>query len=110
MESAIVVLHVAWPIPQLLLQSDHGRDFERGLLVHSFLHIHVYHRHFSAEDATGYQFVQCRELIVLQTAIGKIAVLPIGMPQISSVVLVDPGTSELIRLSDSERLGCSYDA
>lgn len=110
MESAIVVQHVAWPMPQLLLQSDHGRDFEEGLLVHSFLHMHEYHRHFSAEDATGYQFVQCRELIVLQTAIGKIAVLPIGMAQICSVVFVDPGTSELIRLSDSERLGCSYDA
>lgn len=47
---------------------------------------------------------------MLQTAIGKIAVLPIGMAEISSVVFVDPGTSELIRLSDSERRGCSYDA
>ncbi len=58
MESTIVVQHFAWPIPELLLQSDHGRDFEGGLLAHSFPHIHEYHRPFSAEDATGYQFGQ----------------------------------------------------
>ncbi|MCP4656233.1 MAG: phosphatidylserine decarboxylase [bacterium] len=47
-------------------------------------------RYLDAEDGTGYQFVQSRGLIVLDSPIGKVAVLPIGMAQVSSVVFVDP--------------------
>jgi phosphatidylserine decarboxylase len=42
---------------------------------------------FDAPDSPGYQFVQTRGPIVLDTAIGLVAVLPIGMEQVSSVVL-----------------------
>lgn len=38
-------------------------------------------------DNAGYQFSQARGLIVLDTAIGLVAVLPIGMCQVSSVIL-----------------------
>jgi phosphatidylserine decarboxylase len=38
-------------------------------------------------DGAGYQFAQARGLIVLQTPIGLVAVLPIGMSQVSSVIL-----------------------
>jgi len=65
-------------------------------------------RYLDAQDATGYQFVQCRGLFVLQTAIGKIAVLPMGMAQVSSVVFVKPGTQELILLTPEQRK-LSYD-
>lgn len=44
-------------------------------------------RIFDALDNTGYQFAQSRGLIVLDTAIGLIAILPIGMSQVSSVIL-----------------------
>ena len=44
-------------------------------------------RTFAAEDGTGYQFAQTRGLIVLETPIGLVAVLPIGMCQVSSVVM-----------------------
>lgn len=44
-------------------------------------------RHFDAPDNAGYQFAQARGLIVLDTAIGLVAVLPIGMCQVSSVIL-----------------------
>jgi len=155
-----VVKHVEWPIPELLSDSKYARDFEGGILVHSFLNVFDYHRqhapasgtileakfipgqvyldveldnlnaeaqaeensalasavipqrYLDAQDATGYQFVQCRGLIVLQTAIGKIAVLPMGMAQVSSVVFVTPaseGPQKLIQLSASERKGKSYD-
>lgn len=60
-------------------------------------------RYLDAQDATGYQFVQCRGLFVLETAIGKIAVLPMGMAQVSSVVFVEPGTDKLIRLTEEEK-------
>ena len=38
-------------------------------------------------DTTGYQFAQTRGLIVLDTPIGLVAVLPIGMSQVSSVII-----------------------
>jgi phosphatidylserine decarboxylase len=44
-------------------------------------------RKFDAQDATGYQFAQARGLIVLDSPIGLVAVLPIGMAQVSSVVM-----------------------
>ncbi|HEU0015156.1 MAG TPA: phosphatidylserine decarboxylase [Longimicrobium sp.] len=44
-------------------------------------------RTFDAPDSPGYQFQQARGLIVLDTPIGLVAVLPIGMAQVSSVVI-----------------------
>ncbi|KAI3327429.1 putative phosphatidylserine decarboxylase [Ustulina deusta] len=40
-----------------------------------------------APNCAGYQFCQMRGLFVLETAIGLVAVLPIGMAQVSSVIL-----------------------
>lgn len=44
-------------------------------------------RTLDAPDDAGYQFAQARGLIVLDTPIGLVAVLPIGMCQVSSVIL-----------------------
>lgn len=45
-------------------------------------------RGLSAPNDTGYQFIQARALILIKTEdIGLVAVLPIGMAQVSSVVL-----------------------
>ena len=44
-------------------------------------------RTFDAPDNAGYQFAQARALIVLDTPIGLVAVLPIGMAQVSSVII-----------------------
>jgi phosphatidylserine decarboxylase len=44
-------------------------------------------RQFDAPDSPGYQFAQARGLVVLDTPIGLVAVLPIGMAQVSSVVV-----------------------
>jgi phosphatidylserine decarboxylase precursor len=40
-----------------------------------------------AHDGTGYQFVQTRGLVVLDSPIGLVACLPMGMAQVSSVVI-----------------------
>lgn len=61
--------------------SDAGGDLVRAVIPQRYL---------DAEDSTGYQFVQCRGLLVLESAIGKVAVLPMGMAQVSSVVFVTP--------------------
>lgn len=69
-------------------------------------------RYLDADDATGYQFVQCRGLMVLETRVGKIAVLPMGMAQVSSVCFVTPaaeGPQRLIRLTPEEKKDLSYD-
>ena len=44
-------------------------------------------RNYNSLDGTGYQFAQTRGLIVLETSVGLIAVLPIGMCQVSSVII-----------------------
>ena len=40
-----------------------------------------------ALDKPGYQFLQLRGMIVIDSPIGLVAVLPIGMDNISSVVI-----------------------
>ncbi len=42
---------------------------------------------FDAPDAPGYEFLQNRGLVVLDSPIGLVAVLPMGMGQVSSVVM-----------------------
>lgn len=44
-------------------------------------------RNYDSLDTPGYQFAQTRGLIILETPIGLVAVLPIGMCQVSSVIL-----------------------
>ena len=55
-----------------------------------------------AVEGTGYQFLQTRGLVVLQTAAGLVACLPVGMAQVSSVVV----TAEVgIILRKGEEMG-----
>lgn len=59
-------------------------------------------RSLEAQEGTGYQFAQARGLIVLATPMGLVACLPVGMAQVSSVVL----TAEVgARLRKGEELG-----
>ena len=50
-------------------------------------------REFFIADDSGYQFIQTRGLIVIDSPIGLVAVLPMGMGPVSSVVI----TSEVGR-------------
>ena len=56
----------------------------------------------SARNGTGYQFVQTRGLVVIDSPIGLVACLPMGMAQVSSVVITaDVG----VTLHKGEELG-----
>jgi Phosphatidylserine decarboxylase len=44
-------------------------------------------RQFDAPDNPGYEFMQTRGLVVIESEIGLVAVLPMGMAQVSSIVL-----------------------
>lgn len=59
-------------------------------------------RHFSAPNSVGYQFSQARGLVVLDSPVGLVAVLPIGMCQVSSVILT---AEEGVALRKGEELG-----
>ncbi|MCM1004695.1 MAG: phosphatidylserine decarboxylase [Prevotella sp.] len=55
---------------------------------------HIVRRKLVAEDEAGYQFLQTRGLIVIQSKIGKVAILPMGMAQVSSIIVTaEPGTT-----------------
>ena len=56
----------------------------------------------SALDGTGYQFVQTRGLVVIESPIGLVACLPMGMAQVSSVVIT---ADEGVTLHKGEELG-----
>ncbi len=101
-------------IHQLLDGSPYQDRFRNGIFMHSFLGPNDYHRfhapvrgtvlesrviqgkvyldvtitdegRFDAPDGAGYQFTQTRGLIVFDSPFGLVAVLPIGMAQVSSV-------------------------
>ncbi len=56
----------------------------------------------NALDGTGYQFVQTRGLVVIDSPIGLVACLPMGMAQVSSVVI----TADLgVTLAKGDELG-----
>lgn len=95
---------------QVQLESGKREELEAGESNEPVANILVPRRVLDADDSTGYQFVQCRSLIVLESAIGKVAILPIGMAQVSSVVLVKPASDghEPIVLTPEERDGLSY--
>ncbi|MGL5618820.1 MAG: phosphatidylserine decarboxylase, partial [Tannerellaceae bacterium] len=44
-------------------------------------------RIFDAPDNPGYEFMQTRGLVVIESEIGLVAVLPMGMAQVSSIVV-----------------------
>lgn len=47
-----------------------------------------------ALDEPGYQFMQMRGLVVIQSSIGKVAILPMGMAQVSSIIVTaEEGTT-----------------
>ncbi len=47
----------------------------------------VKHEQITAPDTAGYEFMQTRGLIIIDSPIGLVAVLPIGMSNVSSVVV-----------------------
>lgn len=54
----------------------------------------IVRRKLNALDEAGYQFMQMRGLIVIQSKIGKVAILPMGMAQVSSIVVTaEKGTT-----------------
>ena len=104
---------IYWNIEELLQDSPYASAFKGGHWTHSFLNTTDYHRQHApvagtilearviqgtvylqvtAEpipgdpDDPGYEFMQTRGLFVIDSPIGLVAVLPMGMAQVSSIV------------------------
>ena len=102
-----------YSIAELLKGSRYRDRFSNGIFTHSYLTVYTYHRYhvpvrgtileartiagsvyanvtkgangqLSASDGTGYQFTQERGLLVLDSPVGLVALLPIGMDCVSS--------------------------
>lgn len=115
-DSKITVKGLTWSVIELLAGSPYQDQFRGGVFTHAFLNVNDYHRYhvpvagvvkevrkipgkvtmdvirnsdgsLGIVDGTGYQFTQDRGLIVLDSPVGLVAVLPIGMAQVSSVTL-----------------------
>ncbi len=115
-DSKITVKGLTWSVLDLLAGSPFKDRFVGGVFTHGFLNVNDYHRFhvpvsgivkearkitgrvmmdvialpdgsLDAVDGTGYQFTQDRGLLVLDSPVGLVAVLPIGMAQVSSVTL-----------------------
>jgi phosphatidylserine decarboxylase len=115
-DSNITVKGLTWSVIKLLDGSPYQDRFRGGLFTHSFLDVNDYHRFhvpvrgvvkevrkipgrvtmdvikkpdgsLDSVDGTGYQFTQDRGLIIVDSPLGLVAVLPIGMAQVSSVTL-----------------------
>jgi phosphatidylserine decarboxylase len=115
-DSAITAKGVRYSIAQLLDDSPYGDMFRGGVFTHSWLDTTDYHRFhvpvggtvkdvrkipgnvvvkairkeddsIETIDETGFQFTQTRGLVVMESAVGLVALLPIGMGHVSSVTL-----------------------
>jgi phosphatidylserine decarboxylase len=130
-DSKITAKGLTWSVIELLDGSPYQHKFKGGVFTHSFLNVNDYHRYhvpvggvvkevrkisgkvtmdvikkpdgsLGIVDGTGYQFTQDRGLIVIDSPLGLVAVLPIGMAQVSSVTL----TAEVgAALSKGEEFG-----
>jgi phosphatidylserine decarboxylase len=114
--SSIVAKGTLYSVLQLLQDSPYKEMFRGGVFTHSYLNSNDYHRFHvpvggvikevrnipgdvvvnaikkedgtvETTDETGFQFTQTRGLIVIESSIGFVAVLPIGMGHVSSVNL-----------------------
>jgi phosphatidylserine decarboxylase len=57
----------------------------RAIQQRVYLDVVIKDGEYSAPDGAGYEFKQTRGLIIFDSPIGLVAVLPIGMAQVSSV-------------------------
>jgi phosphatidylserine decarboxylase len=115
-DSTIKAKGVTYEITQLLDNSPYQDVFRGGLFTHSWLDTNDYHRFHvpvsgtvkevrkipgnvvvkavkkadgtvETTDETGFQFTQTRGLVIIDSPIGFVALLPVGMGHVSSVNL-----------------------
>lgn len=122
-DSTITIKGNSYSVMELLGDSPYRNKFKNGIFTHSFLSIADYHRYHvpvggvireikkipaatwiteaMMEDGTlknvdnvGFQFAHTRGFIIIESAVGFVAVIPVGMGHISSVnITAEEGVS-----------------
>ncbi|OQP50113.1 hypothetical protein A4D02_27145 [Niastella koreensis] len=119
-DSTITVKGETYDIKTLLDGSNYKEAFKEGVFTHSFLAITDYHRFhvpvagiirevkkipattwikeskkqdgsLENTDDVGFQFTHTRAHIIMESPVGLVAVMPVGMGHISSVVITAEG-------------------
>jgi phosphatidylserine decarboxylase len=114
--SSLTAKGVVYSVKDLLDGSPYQERFRNGIFTHSYLDTTDYHRihvpvagtilearkipgdvivdtvrnqsgELETQVDVGFQFSQTRALVVIESAVGLVALLPIGMGHVSSVVL-----------------------
>lgn len=122
---------VEYSMVELLSGSKYAEKFKQGIFTHSYLNINDHHWFhtpvagvvkevrsipgklmldvkkkedgtFEAEDGVGFQLTQTRGMIVLESAVGFVAVVAVGMGHVSSVNIT---VEEVTRLVKGETFG-----
>jgi phosphatidylserine decarboxylase precursor len=125
-DSTITVKGETYSVRALLDGSNYKDAFNEGVFTHSFLAITDYHRfhvpvsgvikevkHIPATtwitetkkpdgslentDDVGFQFTHTRAHIIIESPIGYVAVMPVGMGHISSVVITAEEETKLVK-------------
>jgi len=125
-DSTITVKGETYSIKTLLDGSHYKDSFNKGIFTHSFLAITDYHRFHvpvsgiikevkkipattwiteakktdgSLEniDDIGFQFTHTRAHIIIESPVGLVAVIPVGMGHISSVVITAEEETQLVK-------------
>jgi phosphatidylserine decarboxylase precursor len=128
-DSTVEVKGITYSVLDLLGDSPYRDRFRGGTFTHSFLNLNDYHFYHTpvggiarelrkirgevwldvvkrpdgtleAVDGVGFQFTQQRGLLTLESAVGMVAVLPIGMAQVSSVNLTPEVGASLFKGQD----------
>ena len=129
-QAQLVVKGEAYSIAQLLAGSAYSDRFSDGVFTHSYLDTSDYHRYhapvggivkevriipgrafaeeakekgkLTSKDDVGYQFRQTRGILILESSIGYVAAVPVGMGHVSSVnITAETGSA----LSKGEEFG-----
>lgn len=125
-QSALVAKGTTYALSSLLEGSPYQERFRNGVFTHSYLDTTDYHRFhvpvagmvrearnipgdvivntvrtqagtLETQVDVGFQFTQTRGLVIIESAVGLVALLPVGMGHVSSVVLTVTAGTQLIK-------------
>jgi phosphatidylserine decarboxylase len=125
-DSTITVKGETYSIKTLLDGSNYKDSFNKGIFTHSFLAVTDYHRFhvpvsgiikevkkvpattwitetkkpdgsLENTDDVGFQFTHTRAYIIIESPIGLVAVMPVGMGHISSVTITVEEETKLVK-------------
>lgn len=122
-DATVTAKGITYSVAELLGNSAYKNKFKGGIFTHSFLSVSDYHRYhvpvsgkvveiqnipartwinevvkpdgsLENSDDVGFQFTHTRGCVIMESVVGYVALIPVGMGHISSInFMVDEGTT-----------------